>query len=93
MTTIFKHPHDMAASVGQELGVSDWLVIDQKRINLFADATGDHQWIHVDPERAKEGPFGGTIAHVVLEQYQGNTKEVTDKFNATSVPSSYLVVL
>lgn len=66
MTTIFKHPNDMAASVGKELGVSDWLLIDQARIDKFADATGDHQWIHVDPERAKDGPFGATIAHGYL---------------------------
>ncbi len=49
--------------VGGEVAVSDWIEITQKRIDLFADATGDHQWIHVDPERAKAGPFGVTIAH------------------------------
>jgi acyl dehydratase len=48
---------------GEELGTSDWLAIDQQRVNAFADATGDHQWIHVDPERAASGPFGKTIAH------------------------------
>jgi acyl dehydratase len=52
--------------VGQHVGYSNWRRIDQDRINLFADATGDHQWIHVDPERAKDGPFGGTIAHGYL---------------------------
>ncbi len=53
--------------VGQELGVSDWLLIDQERINQFADGTGDHQWIHVDVERAKrESPFGSTIVHGYL---------------------------
>ena len=51
---------------GQHLGYSDWLEITQERVNTFADATGDHQWIHVDPERAKDGPFGGTIAHGYL---------------------------
>lgn len=51
---------------GQHLGYSDWLDITQERVNTFADATGDHQWIHVDPERAKDGPFGGTIAHGYL---------------------------
>lgn len=66
MTTVFKSPLDMEAAVGQRLGESEWLVIDQARINLFADATGDHQWIHVDPERAKGGPFGATIAHGYL---------------------------
>ena len=55
------------ALVGQELGVSDWFVIDQQRVNDFADATGDHQWIHVDVERAKtQSPFGGPIAHGFL---------------------------
>jgi acyl dehydratase len=53
--------------IGQELGVSDWLVVDQKRIDAFADVTGDHQWIHVDPDRASaETPYGGTIAHGFL---------------------------
>lgn len=53
--------------VGKELGVSEWITIDQQRINDFADCTGDHQWIHVDVERAKrESPFGGTIAHGYL---------------------------
>jgi acyl dehydratase len=52
--------------VGSELGVSDWLTIEQERVDLFAEATGDHQWIHVDPERAKSGPFGTTIAHGYL---------------------------
>ena len=52
--------------VGQELGVTDWLEIDQDRINKFADCTGDHQWIHVDEEKAAQGPFGATIAHGYL---------------------------
>lgn len=52
--------------VGAEIGVSDWLAIGQDRIDAFADATEDHQWIHVDPERAAEGPFGTTIAHGFL---------------------------
>jgi acyl dehydratase len=54
------------AAVGTTLGVSDWRTITQDDVNLFAEATGDHQWIHVDPERAKDGPFGGTIAHGYL---------------------------
>lgn len=54
------------AAVGQDLGVTDWITITQERINTFADATGDHQWIHVDPERAKDGPFGACIAHGFL---------------------------
>lgn len=66
MTKVFNHPSELAACVGQALGHTEWLAIDQQRINLFADATGDHQWIHVDPERAKTGPFGKTIAHGYL---------------------------
>ena len=57
---------ELAACIGQEVAVSDWLTITQQQINLFADATGDHQWIHVDPERAAKGPFGGPIAHGFL---------------------------
>jgi acyl dehydratase len=53
----------LAAAVGADLGTSDWFEIDQDRVDLFADATDDHQWIHVDVERATQGPFGGTIAH------------------------------
>lgn len=64
--TVFEHPNDLLNAVGTELGVSEWLQIDQNRINQFADATGDHQWIHVDEERAKTGPFGATIAHGYL---------------------------
>ena len=52
--------------VGQEMRVGDWFEVTQERVNAFADATGDHQWIHVDVERAKNGPFGGTIAHGLL---------------------------
>jgi acyl dehydratase len=52
--------------VGEELGPGPWLVVDQKRINTFADATDDHQWIHVDPQRAKSGPYGATVAHGYL---------------------------
>ena len=58
---------DAVATAGQELGVSDWREIDQKRIDAFADVTGDHQWIHIDPERAKaESPYGTTIARVLF---------------------------
>ncbi|MFE2184425.1 MaoC family dehydratase [Streptomyces sp. NPDC059455] len=63
---IFTSPDELRSAVGEELGPSDWLEIDQKRIDLFADATGDHQWIHVDPEQAAAGPFGTTIAHGYL---------------------------
>jgi len=57
---------ELKGLVGQDLGVSEWLEITQERVNTFADATGDHQWIHVDPEKAKAGPFGGPIAHGYL---------------------------
>ncbi len=58
---------DLHTLAGQETGVSDWLEVTQERVNQFADATGDHQWIHVDPERAtKESPFGGPVAHGYL---------------------------
>ena len=63
---IFTSADGLKAAVGEQLGYSDWLEIDQKRIDLFADATGDHQWIHVDPEKAATGPFGTTIAHGYL---------------------------
>ncbi|HSB95621.1 MAG TPA: MaoC family dehydratase, partial [Spongiibacteraceae bacterium] len=66
MTTIFKHPNELLQAEGTDLGVSEWIAIEQDRVNLFADATGDHQWIHVDPERAKSGPYGTTIAHGYL---------------------------
>ena len=66
MPTIFATPKDLLGAAGTKLGASAWLAIDQARVNQFADATGDHQWIHVDPERAKSGPFGATIAHGYL---------------------------
>ena len=57
---------ELVAAEGTELGPTEWLEITQERVDLFADATEDHQWIHVDPERASKGPFGGTIAHGLL---------------------------
>ncbi|MFF5446607.1 MaoC family dehydratase [Streptomyces sp. NPDC012888] len=63
---IFTSAEELRAGTGEPLGPSGWLEVDQKRIDLFADATGDHQWIHVDPERAASGPFGSTIAHGYL---------------------------
>jgi acyl dehydratase len=66
MATTFDKPAALLTAVGQHLGYSEWLEIDQQRINLFAEATGDHQWIHVDPEKAADGPFGKTIAHGYL---------------------------
>ncbi len=66
MPRIFNTPHDLRNAVGDRLGESDWLMIEQSRIDSFAEATGDHQWIHVDPVRAQGGPFGATIAHGYL---------------------------
>jgi acyl dehydratase len=66
MATVFNTPADLKSAVGQHLGYSEWLAITQERIDQFADATGDHQWIHVDPVRAKDGPFGACIAHGYL---------------------------
>jgi acyl dehydratase len=62
----FAKLQDLQSLVGQEIGVSEWITVDQKRIDLFAAATGDHQWIHVDPLKAAQGPFGTTIAHGFL---------------------------
>jgi acyl dehydratase len=66
MGTVFKDPDAVKNAVGTHLGYSEWEVVDQARINRFADATGDHQWIHVDEDKAKAGPFGATIAHGYL---------------------------
>jgi acyl dehydratase len=63
---VFASLQDVASCVGQEVAVSEWTTITQEQIDLFAQATGDHQWIHVDPLRAAEGPFGSTIAHGYL---------------------------
>jgi acyl dehydratase len=62
----FQTLSELAACVGQEVAVSDWLTVTQAQVNLFAEATGDHQWIHVDPEKAAAGPFGAPIAHGFL---------------------------
>jgi acyl dehydratase len=66
MRRTFQTLPELAKHVGEEIAVSDWLTITQEQVNLFADATGDHQWIHIDVERAKQGPFGATIAHGFL---------------------------
>lgn len=66
MTKLFNTPATLIGSEGTALGPTEWLLIDQDRVNGFAEVTGDHQWIHVDVERAKDGPFGGTIAHGYL---------------------------
>jgi len=65
MTTTIAYT-DVAGLAGTDLGYTDWVEITQQQVNTFADATGDHQWIHVDPERAKDGPFGAPIAHGFL---------------------------
>jgi len=66
MATVFESPNDLLTAAGKELGTTDWVEVTQERINQFADATGDHQWIHVDVDRAKDGPFGAPIAHGYL---------------------------
>ncbi len=66
MTTVLNGADELKAKVGEHLGYSSYHEVTQEQVNLFADATGDHQWIHVDPERAKSGPFGGPIAHGYL---------------------------
>jgi acyl dehydratase len=66
MTTIIKGLDGLKDKVGDHLGYSEWHEVTQEQVNKFADATGDHQWIHVDVERAKQGPFGGPIAHGYL---------------------------
>ncbi|MBK1788260.1 MaoC family dehydratase [Prauserella sp. ASG 168] len=63
---VFASLDDFAAAVGQHFGYTDWHTVTQEQVDLFADATGDHQWIHVDPERAAQGPFGAPIAHGYL---------------------------
>ena len=64
--TVFATPRALLGHDGESLGTSDWILVEQSRVNAFAEATGDHQWIHVDPERAKTGPFGAAIAHGYL---------------------------
>ncbi|MCC2603718.1 MaoC family dehydratase [Sphingopyxis yananensis] len=66
MPVIFDKPADLIGKEGTALPATEWLMIDQDRVNGFAEVTGDHQWIHVDVDRAKDGPFGGTIAHGYL---------------------------
>ncbi|WP_447929848.1 MaoC/PaaZ C-terminal domain-containing protein [Sphingopyxis fribergensis] len=63
---IFENPVMLLTAIGERFGPTEWVAIEQDRIDLFAKATDDHQWIHVDPARAKDGPFGGTIAHGYL---------------------------
>ena len=63
---VFTGADELRAAAGEQLGVSGWMTIEQQRVNAFADATEDHQWIHIDPQRAAAGPFGTTIAHGFL---------------------------
>ena len=66
MPRVFNHPSELKAAIGENLGHTEWLEITQDRIDKFAEATGDHQWIHVNPEKAAKGPFGATIVHGFL---------------------------
>lgn len=66
MTATFEKPADLLGTEGTQIEPTDWMTVTQDRIDQFADATDDHQWIHVDPQRAKDGPFGSTIAHGYL---------------------------
>ena len=66
MTTVLEQPADLLDLVGQNLGTTEWIKVTQQQVDLFADATGDRQWIHTDAERAAKGPFKGTIAHGYL---------------------------
>ena len=79
----FQTLKELAACTGQTVATSDWITITQEQVNQFADATGDHQWIHVDVEKAKKGPFGGPIAHgfltlSLLPKFFESTIEVTE---------------
>jgi acyl dehydratase len=79
----WSHLAELRELVGTQIGSSDWIEVDQARIDRFADATGDHQWIHVDPERAAAGPFGTTIAHgfltlSLLPQFFASTYAIAD---------------
>ncbi|GAA4728185.1 MaoC family dehydratase [Nocardioides endophyticus] len=68
---IFSNSAELIAATGSEIGASDWHLIDQRRIDMFAETTGDHQWIHIDPDQARQGPYGATIAHGYLTLAMG----------------------
>jgi len=103
MATVFSTPRALLDSVGSSLDSSEWLQVTQQRIDQFADATGDHQWIHVDPVKAKDGPFGACIAHGYLSlslvnlflpqmiDVQGFTHAVNVGMDRTRFPSAVLV--
>lgn len=84
MTMVFATVDDVLAAAPGPLGATDWFEIDQSRIDRFAEATGDDQWIHVDPDRAKNGPFGATVAHGYLTLSLVN-KELPDLFRVESM--------
>jgi acyl dehydratase len=79
---------ELTAAIGEDLGATDWMTIDQERVNLFADATDDHQWIHVDAEQAAAGPFGGTIAHGYMTL--ALIPHLTSQIFATETPGARL---
>jgi acyl dehydratase len=99
----FRDAGEIRAAVGRRLGPSDWVTVDQRRVDTFADATDDHQWIHVDPVRAADGPFGGTIAHgyltlslvpvlvAALVDYAGWAVKINYGSNKVRFPSPVLV--
>lgn len=83
MKRTFQTLQDLAACVGQDVAVSEWITVTQQQVDQFAEATGDRQWIHIDVERAKTGPFGGPIAHgfltlSMLPRFFGEAMEVTE---------------
>jgi acyl dehydratase len=80
VAVVIESREQLLALAGKEIGTSGWLEVTQDRINLFAEATDDHQWIHVDPERAKAGPFGATVAHgfLTLSLMPGLSKQLLD---------------
>lgn len=91
----FNSAEELLAAVGEEIGVSSWIDMTQERVNTFADATDDSQWIHLDPVRAADGPFGGTIAHgfltlsmivpIMLEIYQVPTRKMAVNYGLNKV--------
>lgn len=87
----FTSPDNIADFIGKETGVSDWIVIDQARIDAFADVTEDHQFIHVNPEAAKATPFGGTIAHgfLTLSMLSAMAKDCIVKFEGVKMGVNY----
>jgi acyl dehydratase len=100
---VFNSKEEIIAAKGETLGTSDWLTITQEQVNRFADATMDHQWIHIDVERAKQGPFGGPIAHGFLTlsllpklnsetyRFEGAKMAINYGLNRVRFPSPVLV--